>query len=499
MTKSKKSPVSFQSTDLHDDIIEKIMEQRGVTKSEAIRIAIQMSAPGQVAHIEEAMYGGLLAIEEASKPAKWSDLAKMTQLTSDFLRGTTAEPTEPLSTYRMLRFNSHFVSGSIDFYREFVAGKGFDIVLPKHVKASEKVREAVLKETHRLLYDVLEFPRLIPEYTDIFVTEGFCPVEILKKDGLVYGWNFIGTDGFTVHHEEGKITPTKYSIKNALGNVIPFKVEDVMKLEPNKKPNEFFGLSYIKPVLTITDWLLKIQEAYVTGVYRYGNPILIFVAKDWGEPQIRNFMQRLKKRAEKGSGSLVITGDVDVKEIRPTQAMMSRRDALDHLVEMFALGIGIPQVLYNVESISQEAANIQWQVFLDRIDNIREHINSQVRKFILKPHLEAAFADEKFTKKDVDFDKNGNPIIPIPEIVWQNLKTARTDKRLESLVWLMRVEYSSPLFRKAVELQLADILDLDLEEAKKHMDDYMNAIPPTLPKAQTTDKEENVENEGNTP
>ena len=490
MTKPKKSVVSFQVEKDDEDILETIMETRDLNKSEAIRHAIRASAPGQIIDIEEASYGGILAIEEASKPAKWGDLAKMASITSGTLSGTEAIPTEPLSEYRFLRYNSHFVSGSIDFYRDFVAGKGFDIVLPKNVKCSEKLKEAILKETYRLLYDKLDFVKWINEYVDVMITEGFCPVEVLKEDGLVYGWNFIGTDGFTIHHEVGSTVSTKYSIRNYEGKRVEFAVKDVCMFEWNKKPNDFFALSLIKPVMLVTDWLLKIEGAYVTGVYRYGNPIIVFIAKNWGEPQLKNFMQYLKKRAEKGAGSLVVTGEVDVKEIRPSQAMMTRRDALDHLVDMFALGIGIPNVLYNVSSTSQESANVQWQMFLDRIDDIREHVNHQVRKFILQPHLQAAFADAGLTKRDVDFDEEGNPILPIPELVWQNLKTARTDDRLKALVNLMRVEYSTPIFRKAIEIELAEILDLDMDEARRHMEDYLGAVPPELPIAQQMAQQE---------
>jgi hypothetical protein len=223
-------------------------------------------------------------------------------------------------------------------------------------------------------------------------------------------------------------------------------------------------------------------------VYRYGNPIIIFIAKNWGKPQLKKFQGYLKKRSESGVGSLVVTGDVSVQEIRPSTELLSRRDALDHFIDQIAIGLGVPNVMYNVRSTSQESAIIQWQVFYERINDIRFHLNQRIRDFVLEPHITAMFSEVKLPENEIDKDEDGNYVLPIPEIVWQNIQTSDPNKRIEQLTNMLRVEYVSPVMRIATEVELAEALNIDVwyvhENWEKYQEFYKGAIPPMLPAAQ---------------
>lgn len=485
MSDEQKQTVSVQMSEDEVEALNAIMEQHGLkTKSDAMRKAVTDTAEEVVIPLE--------GIEEAAGTT-WFDATQATPRVSS--SGTEAVPPADLWKYRLLREKTAIIAGSISTYIAFITGRGYDVVMPKGTKCPEDLKEAILRESRTLL-DKLRFQTQIAEYADIMLTEGFCPIEILKQNGLVYGWNFIGTDNFSILHDPFSLKPNQYKVNIEEGKVELFQPEDVMMLEWSKDAGQYFADSLLKSIMLTIEWFLNIEKAYAKGVYRYGNPIIIFIAKNWGKPQLKKFQGYLKKRSESGVGSLVVTGDVSVQEIRPSTELLSRRDALDHFIDQIAIGLGVPNVMYNVRSTSQESAIIQWQVFYERINDIRYHLNERIREFILKPHIDAMFSDIRLNEDELDVDEDGKYILPTPEIVWQNIQTSDPNKRIEQLTQMLRVEYVSPVTRIATEVELAEALNIDVwyvhENWDKYKEFYKGAIPPMLPAAQ---KEKSIKEE----
>lgn len=240
-----------------------------------------------------------------------------------------------------------------------------------------------------------------------------------------------------------------------------------------RKPN-LFGESIIVPTKQYVEWLLNIQKSYAKGVYRQGNPIPIFVAKNWGKKKVQALRSVIKKREQSGGmGALVFSGEIEASLLGTEGAMLSRQEAFDHYTEMIASAMTIPSFFFNIsKSGRSEPVEKQMELFLTRVGRFARMMKRYVEKRYFKYIIEHEFGEDA----------------PVPRIIW-NSSVVRKDKDTQELRQLLTVRYLSPELREAAERRIATVMGLKIPSKLTIL---------TLKEGTITDEpEENEDNEGN--
>ena len=260
------------------------------------------------------------------------------------------------------------------------------------------------------------------------------------KKGKILGYTQHTGDSYTRIKEDDAIT---------------FKAYEIMHLPHNIMPGDAYGLGKIYPAEQIIVNFLTTQKALHYLVKRKSNnPVHAIMGNaeknDYpSQAQIDDFAKSLQVMNEKTEW---VTGpNIEIKGIDFGNFTEKFKDVLENDYQNLSIAMQVPQVIMGKANVSQGIATVDLDVFERMIKSIQEAIEKILEEQLLKKVL-VKNAIEKKDGKVIRFD-----------IEWgeQNLK----DKLeiVQKLTELIKNPFVSNIMRISVEKQIAELLELDIE------------------------------------
>jgi len=344
--------------------------------------------------------------------------------------------------------NFGLVTGAVDKIVDFVWGPGF-FTVSKDARAKELIdnwmedvefssvgrkwlREALIKGTGFLELGGKqeEVPQGIKvlNATNMFIKQ--------NNKGLIEGFNqFVGDTNTFVQSK-----------------VIQFKPFEVAHLPLKLVGDSPYGWGMLFPALKIIDNILQTEKDMHSIVKRKANAPIIVTVGDLDKDimptaqdveAIGNKLQFMNAKTE-----WVFSADTKVEALNFGKlAENSFEFILNHDLEMLFFTFQIPEVLMG-RSVNLATAPVQMDAFERMIKSIQVEVEKVIENKIFGRVLQANGLDA-----DVEFE-------------WGQPSLEATNERLAKLTELLKSPFLSEGLRSQLELQVAELLDIDQEDVE---------------------------------
>jgi len=350
-----------------------------------------------------------------------------------------------LSKYKFVKENYPLLDGAVSLYKDHVVGKGIKAMMFKPNKK-------IIEEADRILSEIFTTETL-EKIVDALIWAGYIPMNIVREnedEEISRILNAVLFDPMSLEVERGDDFTVKayYQLTDDEDNPkIELKPYEVALFSWNADTEEVLGTSMIKSIYKMGELLVNIQKSYAKGVYRFGNPVIIFVAEDWSEQDMKQFKEYLDAHKNEGIGSIILNGNVKIEQISSSSGRFEGfKDAVSNFTRFICFALAIPTYILDPSGAVDATSAYEWKRFMTRVSRIRQRIAEVIRRDILTPHLKAVFPKIK----------------EIPYIDW--IESEQIDvSQLDSLIAMMRIDRLSPEFRKGLELRVLELLRLDAD------------------------------------
>lgn len=254
--------------------------------------------------------------------------------------------------------------------------------------------------------------------------------------------------------------------------MIPFLPFQIAALHFNVVGDSPYGLGIVYPALSKIDQLIGLDKDIHTIIKRKANnPLHIKIGST--EPgqeyipsadqiaAVRNELETLTPRTEWATDPYWDIKSVDTGNIGEKFDV-----ALKHDIDMLVFAFQVPEVLLGRGSIPEGLAMVQSEAFERRIMSFQEEIEKVLEQQIFKRVLQS-------NGIDVDI-----------EVHWGQPSTNQKMQRIEMLKGLLLLPELHPDLRTALQMQIADLLDLnpeDYEDAAEQREKELRMSQPKVP------------------
>jgi len=214
-----------------------------------------------------------------------------------------------------------------------------------------------------------------------------------KEKGKV--WRFYPTDAASVridYNEHGEVL--KY-IQRVNFRRVDFYPDEMVHFTLRKFGGRVYGNTSLASVLFNLQAKI-LAENYTTDYFRRGAiPRVVYIMKsNFSEEQLRRFTDKLKTLAP--WMDLVVTGDVEMKEIAPNNTDLQFRELLGYLRENILIALQVPPVLVGLtEGANRNTSETQMEAFDRHIRFLKMVIGQTINQQLL--------TEENFDFSDIDF------------------------------------------------------------------------------------------------
>ena len=226
---------------------------------------------------------------------------------------------------------------------------------------------------------------------------------------------------------------------------ITFQPNQIAHLQINKIPNDPYGIGLVYPNMKLIDLMLGMEfDLHKLISRKAGAPIHVKVGipeQSVNTADIDAFSNKLKFMNNRTEW--VTDANTEMKTIDFTNIGQNLTDTLKHDFHLLIAGLEVPEVLLGSGQLNEGIAKVQLDGFQRKIQSIREEIEAVIEEKILKPILNSNKLDES-----IKFEWN----LPSEEEI---------NKRIEQVQKLLNTLGISENMKRALQLELAKLLDLE--------------------------------------
>lgn len=350
------------------------------------------------------------------------------------------------------------ISGAINKIKESIVG---DFTVTSDNENVNAILEDFIKNTN--------FTSVLREWIKEGLAKGNGFMEIDLKEQRVQVLN--ANNMFVKRNKNGKILRYNQFIGKSIGSqfskeeVVDFKPAQIAHLKLNKIANGAYGIGLLYPnERVIENMILNEQDNAKITSRKANSPIHVKLGQQ-GEVvdsgAIQSFSNDLKFM--NSSTEWVTDANVEMKLIDFGGVTDSILGAVQHDIEMLSAGMEIPMVLFGKANIPEGIAKVQLEAWQRKIASIREEIENIVVNQVFKPLL---LAQSGKTEKVKGFKPQPSEgLAGDINFTWNLPGEDEKNARLEKLNMLLQNFALDESMRRAIQIEIAKILDLEgLEE-----------------------------------
>jgi len=162
--------------------------------------------------------------------------------------------------------------------------------------------------------------------------------------------------------------------------VVP--AEHVVHLRRRAFTNEAYGRSLLRPIRTLINILLGVENDYADIIRTMARPLTVWYMGDAENPMPRKHMESIAKAISMGlskGSDIAIDGRVKAEVIGAGGEAMKVEGYLEHLIRSICTTLGVPATIFGlVPSSSGQADEISEELFRRRIMSLQEDIGNVI-------------------------------------------------------------------------------------------------------------------------